>query len=194
MSAYSWPPRMFTKLPTMLKTLSKFVGPLPRDGESCNCAGARSADAVQIGILRNVVLLVQHRHQFVAMTRAYLSSSVLFPLGRLVVRSPHRSAAIRLRLLRRAPRIDEDGYHHRNLAPVNQIVHHVLCSDIAVRVFECLTILKNHQRRRSRGTSTAPVHIPNMYVECQDRSGSIIDMGPAYLALGDVFLRHGVRT
>jgi hypothetical protein len=72
-------------------------------------------------------------------TRAYLSSSVLYSVGRFVVCRPTPRA--RLRLLGCA-RIDEHSDHHRNLAPVDQVVHHVLCAYISVLGFEGLTVLK----------------------------------------------------
>src|ERR1039457_3590453 len=99
------------------------------------------------------------------MTRAYLSSKVLYSVGRFVLRSPHSLgvdrvlivqgvvlsgpvrvaiaplAGGRLRLIGAAARIDKYSDHYRNLAAVHQVVHYNLRADIAFRSHESLPIV-----------------------------------------------------
>ena len=83
------------------------------------------------------------------MTRAYLSSSVLYSVGRLVVRSPH-SCGFGSGCSGRAAGIDEDADHHRDFAAVDQVVHHVLARGRRLRVHERLAIVEDHQAGRDR--------------------------------------------
>ena len=66
------------------------------------------------------------------MTRAYLSSTVLYSVGRIVSRSP-QFFGMRLGLIGSPTRIDEHTDHHRDLAAIDQVVHHVLRPDIPFR-------------------------------------------------------------
>ncbi len=125
-------------------------------------------------------------------TRAYLSSSELYSVGRLVVRSPH-SCGVRLRLIGRAAGIDEHADHDRNLAPVDQVVHHVLRAHIAVLVHERLAVLVDHQAGR-HGRIVLRGHVDPVSVLGAGIGLARQCEGPADLALGNAFLRHGIRT
>ena len=81
-------------------------------------------------------------------TRAYLSSSVLYSVGRLVVRSP-QSLASGSGWSGPPSGIDEHADHHRQLPPENQIVHHVLRPHIALGIHERLAVVVNHEAGRN---------------------------------------------
>src|ERR1017187_2731640 len=139
-SGYTYPPCKSTKLPTLLSTLRKALG----RSHATAKAGTRSAAAMLFRILRNVVLLVEHRHQlFGDDARVLVVGGVVLggTIGEGIAPSGLRAG---FRLIRPAARIDEYTDHHRDLPPVDQIVHHVLCAQIAVLVLERLPILEDH--------------------------------------------------
>ena len=45
--------------------------------------------------------------------------------------------------------IDEHSDHHRNLAPIDQIVHDVLGTQVSILILECLPVLEDHQSGRN---------------------------------------------
>ena len=123
------------------------IGPLPGDGERGNRAGARAADAVALRILRDVVLLVEHRHQLVDDDpRVLVVERVVFrrPVGGPIAPVLRR----RLGLFGCPAGVDEHRDHHRDLAPVDQVVEHVRHPEVAVHVLERLAVIEDHQACR----------------------------------------------
>ena len=123
-------------------------------------------------------------------TRAYLSSSELYSVGRLVSRSPQFSGR-GLGLVGPAAGVDEHPDHDRDLAPVDQVVHHVLRPHVALLVLERLAVLKDHERRRD-GRVVLRGHVDPVGV-----LGAGVDLAgererPADLSLRNALLRQGV--
>ena len=167
------------------------VWPLPGDCKGRDRTRARSTDSMHLRVFRNVVLLVEHRHQFfgdhsrvLVIESVVLGGSIACPISPLL-----RS---RLGLLRSASGIDEDTNHHRYLAAIDQIVHNVLRSNITILVLEGVAILKDHERC----WNCCIVLRRNVYPVCMLSSG--VDIArerewPANLTLWDTFLRKRVR-
>ena len=128
------------------QNLAKIVRPLPRNGERRNRTGTGAADTVPLRIFREVVFLVEHGHQFIDdHARVSIVEGVVF--GRPVRVAIAPVAWRRFRLLGCPAGIDENGDHHGNLAPVDQVVQHVRRAQAAFHVFEGLAVLKDHQTR-----------------------------------------------
>ena len=138
---------MLVKLPIDAEHLAELVRPLPRHGERRDRAGTGAADAVPFGILRDVVVLVQDRHQFVHdHPRVLVVERVVF--GRPVRVAIAPVLRRRLGLIRASSGVDEHGNHHRDLAAIDQVVEHVGRPQIAVHVLERLPVVEDHQARR----------------------------------------------
>ena len=143
-----------------------------------------------IGVFGNVVVLVEGRHELV-----HHDACVLI-VG-CVVLDPAIGGAVapflqvRLGLVGPAAGIDEYPEHHRNLAAVDEIIHHVLGVDIAVFRLESLPVLENHQAGRDRRIVLCghvhPIGVlrARIYIACQCK-------GPPDLALRNPRLRHGI--
>ncbi len=176
----------------MLRTLRKSFGPLPRDGERGDGAGAGAADAVPLGILGDVVFLVEHRHQLVDdHARVLVVERVVLgrPIGRPVAPFLRR----RLRLLGCAARVDEDGQHDRQLAAIDQVVEDVRGADVALHVLERLAVVEDHQAGRHR-LVVLRRHVDPVRV-LRPRVGLARERErPAHFALGDAFARERIRA
>jgi hypothetical protein len=96
-------------------------------------------------------------------------------------------------LIRPAARIDEDADHDRDLAPVDQIVHDVLRPEVAVLVFERLTVLEHHETRRNRrivlGGHVDPVRMLRARIDLARQRERTPDF-----SFGYAILRHGIGT
>jgi hypothetical protein len=117
------------------------VGSLPRDGERGDRAGTGAADAVAIGIARDVVILASAGISSSAITRAYLSWREFLLAGRFVERSPQ--SMVSAPAARRPAGIDEDRDHRRDFAAIDKVVEDIRRPDDAVdavHIFERLSI------------------------------------------------------
>ena len=184
------PAAQIHKAADIAQHLAKFVGPLPRHHERRDRPRARPADAVLFGILRNVVVLVQHRHQLVH------NDARVFVVGRVVFRGTIGGAVapfrkVRLGLVGAPAGIDEDPDHHRNLAPVDEVVHHVLRMHVAGLVLESLPVLENHQAGRHSGIvlrgHVYPIGVLRARIDIARQRER-----PADLAFRHARLRHGI--
>ena len=123
-------------------------------------------------------------------TRAYRSSSELYSVGRLVSRSPQFRGR-RLGLVGPAAGVDEHADHDRDLAPVDQVVHHVLRPHVPLLVLERLAVLEDHEGRRDGrvvlGRNVDPVRVLGAGVDLAGERER-----PADLTLRDALLRQGV--
>ena len=124
------------------------------------------------------------------MTRAYLSSSELYSVGRLVSRSP-QFRGVGSGWSGRAAGVDEHADHDRDLAPVDQVVHHVLGPHVPLLVLERLPVLEDHQGGRDGRV------VLRRDVDPVGVLGAGVDLAgererPADLALRDALLRQRV--
>lgn len=102
-----------------------------------------------LGILGNVVFLVQHRHQFIH------NHAGVFVVQRIVFRGPVGGAVaplarVGLGLIGAPARVDEHTNHHRQFAPEDKVIHYVLRAHIAIRIHEGLAVVVNHETGRRR--------------------------------------------
>ena len=130
---------------------SEGIWSFPSHRKSSNCTRTRTTNAVHLWVLRDVVFLVQLRHQLVG------NNSCVFVVKRVVFHSSVRESVAPtvfrrgFLLLRRPSRIDEDSQHYRDFPPINEIVEDVLGSNLTVFLLHCLPVLKHHQCRRNFG-------------------------------------------
>ena len=96
------------------------------------------------GSLADVVVLVERRHQLVdhhagvlVVERVVFGRAVGGPVAPLLRR--------RFGLIRPAAGVDEHREHHRNLAPLDQVVEHVGRPDVPLHVHERLAVVEDHQ-------------------------------------------------
>ena len=155
----------------MLRTLRNSLGRSQATVKAAIAPGARAADAAPLRILRDVVVLVQRRHQLVDDHAGVLVVERVV-LGRPVGRPIAPFLRRRLRLIGPAARIDEHGEHHGNLPPIDQVVEHVRRADVALHVLERLPIVEDHQAGRRPPDRTAPARRPSRCAACPDRPGS----------------------
>ena len=129
--------------------LAEIVRSLPGNRECRDRAGAGAADAMALGILGEVVLLVECRHELVDDDAGvFVVERVVFsgPVGRPIAPLLRR----RFRLFRRSTRVDEHRQHHRQLPAIDQVVEHVGDAQVALHVLERLAVVEDHQARRDR--------------------------------------------
>src|ERR1039457_5901039 len=169
---------------------SEVARPLPRHGESGDGARTRPADAMALGILRYVVLLVEQRKQLI-----YDDARVLI-VQSVVLSGPVRVAIAplaggRLRLIGAAARIDKNPDHYRNLAAVDQVVHYGLRADIAFRSHKSLPVVVNHQAGR-HGRAVLRRHIDPVGMLRPGIGFAWQGKGSSDLALRNSFLRDRI--
>ena len=127
------------------------------------------------------------------MTLAYLSSSALYSVGRVGELVPPVAAGGGLGLVGASTGVDEDSDHHRDLASIDQVVHHVLSPHVPLRVLERLPVLVDHQGGRDARIilrrDVGPIGMlgPGISLAGQDERTSD-------LPLRDAFLRLRIRT
>jgi two-component system KDP operon response regulator KdpE len=151
-----------------------------------------AADAVLFGIFRDVVALVQHRHQLVDDdARVLIVGRVVF--GGTVGGAVAPFLRVRFGLLRSPARVDEHAEHDRNFAAIDQVVEHVLRTDVAVGVLESLPILEDHQAGRDRWVVLPRnVHPIGMLGAGVDFTGQ--RERPLDFPFGNPLLRHRIRA
>jgi len=125
---------MSTKLPTLLNTLRKIVGTLPGNHESGD--GAELDPPIPcISGLSKCCNPYREPASALGDYAGYLSSGVLYSMPRFVVPSPQPVCGEGFNLLRRTPGLMNTPII-TGIRPVDQVIHHVLCAEIAVFVFE----------------------------------------------------------